>query len=310
VRQLQKAVQELGHGELERRVHIATGDELEELGTAFNEMAAQIARRQAEVKALLEREQAMAQEVRTALRLREEFMSSAAHELKTPVTTIQTWAELLLNLEAATPRQHKGLTTIVRNTRRISRLVEHLFAAMQLAPGAPGLERQRLDLPQLVRHQVEKLSRTTDHPLRLESAGPLIVHGAQQLLGDVVTHLLENALRYSPPGQPVTLRVWRSEDEAVVSVHDEGPGIPPERQPHVFEPFYEPLPPGMPGYTGVVALGLHLSGQIIKAHGGRIWLESRPGQGSTFCFSLPLSTAQDDGDAPTYGDEGSSTLPH
>lgn len=310
VRQLQKAVQALGRGELKRRVHIETGDELEELGTAFNEMAAHITQRQAEVNALLEREQAMAQEVRTALRLREEFMSSAAHELKTPVTTIQTWAELLLNLEASTPRQHKGLTTIARNTRRISRLVEHLFAAMQLAPGAPQLERQPLDLSQLVRLQVEKLSRTTDSPLRLECPGSLIVDGQQQLLGDVVTHLLENALRYSPPGGAITLRVWRSEDAAVVSVHDEGPGIPLERQPHVFEPFYEPLPPGVPGYTGVVELGLHLSWQIIQAHGGRIWLEGHPGQGSTFCFSLPLSTAQDASAAPTYDHEGSSTPPH
>jgi PAS domain S-box-containing protein len=240
------------------------------------------------------------QEVRAALRLREEFMSAAAHELKTPVTTIQTWAELLLNLEALTPRQQKGLTTIVRNTRRISRLVEHLFAAVRMAPGPPKLERRRFDLHALVREQAEKFARITENPIHLEAMGPLYIDAERQLLGEVVAHLLENAMRYSPPGQTVELQARRAGGEVVVSVHDQGPGIPPERQPHVFEPLYEPLPPGAPGYTGVVNLGLHLSRQIIEAHGGRIWLESHPGEGSTFCFSLPLSPAPAEEDSHPY----------
>ena len=240
------------------------------------------------------------QELRAALRLREEFMSAAAHELKTPVTSIQTWAELLLNLEVLTPRQQKGLTTIARNTRRISRLVEHLFAAVRMAPGPPKLDRQRFELHALVREQAEKFARTTENPIRIDAREELFIHAERQLLGEVVAHLLENAVRYSPPGGPVELRVRRVGGEAVVSVHDQGPGIPPERQPHVFEPLYEPLPPGAPGYTGVVYLGLHLSRQIIEAHGGRIWLESHPGEGSTFCFSLPLNPAPAEEDSHTY----------
>ncbi|WPB72968.1 cache domain-containing protein [Archangium violaceum] len=240
------------------------------------------------------------QELRTALRLREEFMSAAAHELKTPVTSIQTWAELLLNLEVLTPRQQKGLTTIARNTRRISRLVEHLFAAVRMAPGPPKLERKRFELHALVKEQVEKFARITENPIRIEAVEALFIHAERQLLGEVVAHLLENAVRYSPPSGPVELRVTRVGGEAVVSVHDQGPGIPPERQPHVFEPLYEPLPPGAPGYTGVVYLGLHLSRQIIEAHGGRIWLESHPGEGSTFCFSIPLSSTSTEKDSHTY----------
>ena len=240
------------------------------------------------------------QEVRVALRLREEFMSAAAHELKTPVTSIQTWAELLLNLEVLTPRQQKGLTIIARNSRRISRLVEHLFAAVRMAPGPSKLERQRFDLHALVKEQAEKFARTTENPIHIEAVEELFIHAERQLLGEVVSHLLENAVRYSPPGGPVELRARRVGGEAVVSVHDPGPEIPPERQPHVFEPFYEPLPPGAPGYTGVVHLGLHLSRQIIEAHGGRIWMESHLDEGSTFCFSLPLSLAPAEEDSPTY----------
>jgi PAS domain S-box-containing protein len=231
------------------------------------------------------------QEVKETLRLREEFMSAAAHELRTPVTTIQTWAELLLKLEEGSSRQQKGLTAITRNTRRLTRLVEHLFSAVWMAPGLPALERKPLDLQALVEERVKSLSGTTENPIQVESTGALVVDADQQRLGEAVAHLLENAIRYSPPDGPIEVKLWGTGTEAVVSVRDHGPGIPPERQPHVFEPLYEPLPPGDPGYVGVVGMGLHLSWQILEAHGGRIWLDSKPGEGTTFCFSLRLAEA-------------------
>ncbi|MFL5346158.1 MAG: ATP-binding protein [Hyalangium sp.] len=230
-------------------------------------------------------------EVREALRLREEFMSAAAHELRTPVTTIQTWAEILSRMETNSVRQKKGLTAIARNTRRLAQLVEHLFAAVWMAPGLPKMERDRFDLGEVVEEKVKSISRTTEHPIHVEVEGAPMVEGDRQRMGDVVAHLLENAIRYSPPGGPIEVQLRCKEREAVVSVRDHGPGIPPERQPHVFEPMYEPLPSGATGYTGVVGLGLHLSWQIIEAHRGRIWLESTPGEGTTFCFSIPLGEA-------------------
>jgi PAS domain S-box-containing protein len=230
-------------------------------------------------------------EVREALRLREEFMSAAAHELRTPVTTIQTWAEILSKMEVNSVRQRKGLTAIARNTRRLGQLVEHLFAAIWMAPGLPKMERDRFDLQEVVEEKVKSISRTTEHPIHIEAAESLLVDGDRQRMGDVVAHLLENAIRYSPPGGSIEVELRCSGRQAMVSVRDHGPGIPPERQPHVFEPLYEPLPPGATGYTGVVGLGLHLSWQIIEAHGGRIWLDSTPGEGTTFCFSIPLGEA-------------------
>ncbi|WP_044189785.1 ATP-binding protein [Hyalangium minutum] len=227
-------------------------------------------------------------EVREALRLREEFMSAAAHELRTPVTTIQTWADILSRMEVNSVRQQKGLTAIARNTRRLAQLVEHLFAAVWMAPGLPKMERDRFDLSEVVEEKVKSLSRTTESPIRVEVSESLLVDGDRQRMGDVVAHLLENAIRYSPPGAAIEVRLRCAEHQAMVSVSDHGPGIPPERQPHVFEPLYEPLPPGATGYTGVVGLGLHLSWQIVEAHGGRIWLNTSD-DGNTFCFSLPLS---------------------
>jgi PAS domain S-box-containing protein len=249
------------------------------------------------------------QQLREALWLREEFMAAAAHELKTPVTTIQTWAEILLDKEALTPRQRKGLTAISRNTRRITRLVEHLFATVKMAPGVPKLERKPFDLLGLVRERVDKAAQATENPIRVEASGPLPVHADRYLMGEVVSHLLENAIRYSRPGSAIHLEVRRQGGEVVVSVQDHGPGIPPERQPHVFEPLYEPLPPGAPGYAGVVGLGLRLSRQIIEAHGGHIWLVSSPGTGSTFSFSIPQGHASSEEALPEADSSSALLLP-
>ena len=263
--------------------------------TCFNQAPRHFSTRELEFHTMLGQLFAMAiekarlfREVREALRLREEFMSAAAHELRTPVTTIQTWADILSRMEVNSIRQQKGLTAIARNTRRLAQLVEHLFAAVWMAPGLPKMERDRFDLGEVVDEKVKSISRTTEHPIEVEVTESLLVDGDRQRMGDVVAHLLENAIRYSPPGGPIEVQLRCMDRAAVVSVRDHGPGIPPERQPHVFEPLYEPLPPGATGYTGVVGLGLHLSWQIIEAHGGRIWLESSPGEGTTFCFSIPL----------------------
>ena len=228
------------------------------------------------------------QEVREALRLREEFMSAAAHELKTPLTTLQTWADILAWKEPGSERQRKGLAAIARGARRLGRLVEHLFTATRLAPGLTRLERAPVDLRALVSERITNVARSTEHPIHLIAGEVPPVEADRQRMSEVVVHLLENAIRYSPPERAIEVRLECEEDYAVLSVHDQGPGIPPERQPHVFEPLYEPLPPGVPGYVGLVGLGLHLSARIIEAHGGRIWLESTPERGSTFRFSLPL----------------------
>ncbi len=239
-------------------------------------------------------------EVRQALHLREEFMAAAAHELKTPVTVIKGRAQLLLTTDAEDPRVRRGLEAIGRQSERIVRLIEDLLAVIRLRPTPPVLNRARFDLAAFTREQVERTQRTTElHHFTVTTDGPLEVEADQALVGEVLSRLLENAMRYSPPGGTITVTARRQDDEAVVSVTDQGVGIPRERQQHVFEPFFEPVPPGAPGYLGLISLGLNLSRRIIEAHGGRLWLVSEPGHGSTFSFGLPLVPNSDSSSAPT-----------
>lgn len=229
-------------------------------------------------------------ELREAVRVRDEFMSAAAHELRTPVTTIKGWAEILSRANNRNDKEKRALAIIDTQTERITSLLNDLLAVVRLRPGPPVLERVRFDLAALARDVSQRLDATTElHDVSFDSSGPLPVVADMGLISDVLGHLLENAVRYSPSGGPVEVKAEERDREAIVSVHDYGVGIESERQEHVFEPFYEPVPAGVPGYLGIVSLGLHLSKQIVEAHGGRIWFVSEPGQGSIFYFSLPLA---------------------
>jgi signal transduction histidine kinase len=232
----------------------------------------------------------MYDEMRQAMRLHEEFMAAVAHELRSPITVIQGRAQRTLKLDAREEIARTGIEQILHASGRINHIVDDLIAVLKFHPGRTTLHREVVDLRLVVRHLVEETARTTEHyHFSVRAPEPLLVDADQALIGEVVTRLLENAMRYAPDGGQIDVDAHAEEGRAIVSVTDHGLGISLERQRHVFEPFYELIPAGAPGYVGLVSLGLYLSKQIVEAHGGRIWFESTPGQGSTFSFSLPLA---------------------
>jgi signal transduction histidine kinase len=207
------------------------------------------------------------------------------------VTTIKGWTGLLLKADRPEASERRALESIDHQTDRITHLVEDLLHVVRLRGTRPELSRERVDLGDLVRSQVERAAGTAgQHRFHVEADRALVVEADRELVGNVLGHLLENALRYTPSGGVIEVEVRRVGGEVAVSVRDSGPGIPLERRPHVFEPFYEALPSGHPGYTGSVSLGLALSKQIVEAHGGRIWFQSEEGRGTTFSFSLPMAS--------------------
>ncbi len=236
--------------------------------------------------------------IREQERLRDEFISAAAHELKTPVTTIKGYAQLMRQWapEGHEPREGKAIKTINVQCDRISRRVQEMLEAVRSRVTPPELHRVRFDLGELASEVVQRVQTTTElHRLLLEREAPAPVDADRERVEDVLVSLLDNSMKYSPKGGEIRVRVWVQNGNALVSVKDQGVGIPKDRQPHIFEPFYEAVPPGAPGYKGVVALSLYLSKITVERHNGRIWFESEEGKGSTFYFSLPLASDGDDG---------------
>lgn len=242
---------------------------------------------------LVEQAEQAREQARLLLHLREEFMAAAAHELRTPITVVKGRAQLLLRRkDLLDARARESLEAIIDYADRIARLVDDMLTLARVrAPAA--LNRERVDLIDLARAEIARAAQTARaHRFRSDLAESLPVEGDRALLGEVFRHLLEHAARAVPEGLEILVRARREADLAVVSVALPGAEIAPERQPYIFEPLYEPVPSGEPGYLGIVSLGLYLSQQIIEAHGGRIWFTSTPGKGSAFRFSLPLNLSQ------------------
>ena len=218
--------------------------------------------------------------------LKEEFLSAAAHDLKTPLTTLVAQAQFLerkAEREPQAPMDPAGLGRIVREAKRLSALVMELLDVDRLEHGKLVGEREPMDLVEAAREVAE----TTD-PLRVtvDASAPVIGRYDRHRIAQLVANLVENALKYSAPASRVTVRVWEEDASARVSVKDDGIGIPPDDVAVVFERFRRASNVDDRSFSGM-GLGLYICKGIVEQHGGRIWVESQVGKGSTFHVALP-----------------------
>ena len=222
-------------------------------------------------------------------RLRDQFVSVAAHELKTPVTIMKGYAQMLLRAAGEmAPRHRRMVEAIDRGSDRINRIIKDLLDISRLHLGRLELEHERIDLPVLVSQVTEQASLVGGRTIRITRADPATVEGDPDRLGQALANLLDNAIKYSPQGGDVDVAVEARAGEAVVSVTDRGVGIPREKQRRIFEPFYR-AHTGTPHDYGGMGVGLYITREIISRHGGRIWFESEEGRGSTFHIALPTA---------------------
>ncbi len=222
-------------------------------------------------------------------RQKDQFIQVAAHELKTPIAIMKGYAQALLRRTGdISPEHRKMLESINTGADRITRIVGDLLDISRLQTGHLELSLERLDLSMLVEQVVVRTGLTaTKHQVRLLRSEPLVVEGDPDRLGQVLTNLIDNAMRYSPRGGNVDVEVVHAAGEAVVSVKDDGVGIPLAKQAHMFERFYRAHTHTPYDYGGM-GVGLYISKEIVARHGGRIWFQSEAGEGSTFYFGLPL----------------------
>jgi signal transduction histidine kinase/DNA-binding response OmpR family regulator len=268
--------------------HALHADEIEFLQSLAQQSALALERAR-----LFVAEQQARTKAQDAVHIRDAFLSVAAHELKTPLTALVGNAQLLLRRtaqrETLDAREQRMVHTITEQARRLQQLIEALLDVSRLESGQLSIVRQPLDLAVLVRHVVDDMQPTvTHHTLRCDVPDrPLIMQGDLVRLMQVLHNLIGNAIKYSPDGGIITVRVTQHNSTACISVIDEGIGIPAHEIPHVFNQFYRAITPAGQNIQGM-GVGLYVVREIVTLHGGTVTVESVEGAGSTFTICLPL----------------------
>jgi signal transduction histidine kinase len=247
--------------------------EIQELTQAFNEMNTR---------------------VQTSQRSQRDFIANVSHELKTPLTSVQGFAQALLDGTAGTPEAQKKAAQVIYNeSGRMHRMVLDLLDLARLDAGTLELQRAPVDLAALLNSIVEKFTlqaRAGNVTIRVETAKLPAITGDGDRLAQVFTNLVDNALKFTPAGGSLTLRAAQAGTGVHVEVADTGAGILPQALPHLFDRFYQADPSRPGGQNHGTGLGLAIVKEIVEAHGGKISVRSEPGAGSTFTVSLPLNT--------------------
>ncbi len=232
---------------------------------------------------------------RQAVQIRDEFLSVASHEMKTPLTSLLLAVHSLLRITRqdtlpAPDYLTRRLTTVEAQSKRLARLMDDLLDISRIAAGRLQLEPQAVDLPALVRQvlgQFEEELIQAGCSTTLEAAAPVQGTWDPGRLEQVITNLLTNAMKYGQ-GHPIVITVTSTESQARLQVRDEGIGIATDYLERIFGRFERAVAPGKYGGMG---LGLYITRQIVEAHGGTIHVISAPGQGATFTVTLPLTAA-------------------
>jgi PAS domain S-box-containing protein len=225
-------------------------------------------------------------------RLKDEFLSIASHELRTPVTSIKGYTQLakMLIKEGDLNTSEEYLDIALDQIDRMSRLILELLDVSRIETGRLEIRREGIAWPQFVSDVVHR-HHTAISDRRFHVSVPnesKIVTGDRDRLEQVLGNLLENAVKYSPDGSDVTVTVDDRGDSLVTAVCDRGIGIPADELAQVFERFHRGRQVSSTNYGGL-GLGLYITKQIIERHGGSIWVESKEGHGTTFYFSLPVA---------------------
>jgi two-component system, sensor histidine kinase and response regulator len=281
--------------DLQRRVDQATAalqQRMDDLARANEEIANLYRHAQDHVKQLQELDQ-----------LKSRFLSMASHELKTPLTSISGLAQVLLRrmqrrLDAGPPSNEEWnveqkahldrLELLNSQTARLGRLVDELLDVSRIESGKLEFNFEEVDIGSLVQDVASRLQMATlSHTIKVDVSGSgSTLMADKDHLEQVLDNLVSNAIKFSPDGGEIDVRVRDQQGVVMLSVHDPGVGIPKHQLEAVFGLFYQAEDP-VSRRTGGMGLGLYISKEIVTRHGGRIWAESEPGQGSTFFIALP-----------------------
>jgi signal transduction histidine kinase len=250
-----------------------------------------------EVQALTRAFNSMVARAQRAQSSQRDFVANVSHELKTPLTSIQGFAQAILDNTADTPEVRKQAAQIIYNEAgRMHRMALDLLDLARLEAGTADLKMSAVDMGALLRTMLEKFtpqSQKAGVNLQLNIPGPLpVLTGDGDRMAQVFTNLVDNALKFTPADGQITLSAASTGAEMEISITDTGEGIPKEALPHLFDRFYQVDRSRAGGEKHGAGLGLAIVQEILQAHGGRISVRSEVGHGTTFVIHLPLAATR------------------
>ncbi len=269
IEQLTAAARKMEQGDLRQRVTVRSPDEIGQLSHAFNAMADGLERQE---------------------KLRRDMVSDVAHELRTPLTNIRGYLEAVR--DGVTSSDPALIESLYDEAMTLNRLINDLQELSLAEANRLPIDRQLVAPSELIQRTAHALLPTAadkqvDLSIQVPQDLPLVEVDPARI-GQVLRNLITNALTYTPAGGSVRITAEEHNTSLVVHVHDTGPGISDEDLPHIFERFYR-ADRSRNRTTGGSGLGLTIVKQLVEAHGGRVWVESQQGLGSTFSFSLPCA---------------------
>ena len=302
---LRSGVERIGSGDMNARLELKTGDEIEVLAEEFNKMTENLREAYSGLEKKVEdrtRELGLANERLKELdRMKSDFVSHVSHELRTPLTAIKGAVDLILREVAGplTEKQIHYLTRVRSNTQHLAGLINDLLDLAKIESGRIEIKSSHVSLGGLVHDVVEALRPVAaEKVIALEATigePSILVWGDRDKINQVLTNLIGNAIKFTPVQGRVTVSVSRNGGESVqVSVSDTGPGVAPDEKEKIFAKFYQIAEVNGESSKGT-GLGLAIARALVELHGGKIWVESEEGRGSTFLFTLPVSGPQSSG---------------
>lgn len=270
IKSLTDVIRKMGQGHLGQRVNVRGGGEFRELGNAFN---------------------IMSEKLENLDRARNEFVSNASHELKTPLSAIKVLAESLIHMGGDVPEIYiEFLNDINKEIDRLNAIITDLLSLVKMDSQETPVDFEVLDLSDLVERTVkslEILAQRKNITLDTMIEQDVTIKGDAPKLQQAISNLVDNAIKYTPEGGRVMVDVYIGDDQGIVKISDTGIGIPTEDIPHIFDRFFR-VDKARSRYTGGTGLGLSITQKIVLMHDGNIRVDSKEGRGTTFFVSLPL----------------------
>lgn len=225
--------------------------------------------------------------------IRKDFVANVSHELRTPISSIKGYAETLLDGKVDSEATAKEFLNIIyQDTNRLANLIDDLLDLSKIESGKMTMELKALDIAPIVKrckNVLSNLSKEKSLSIEVDIPNDLPkVKGDEKRLSQVFLNLLDNAIKYTPEGGSVTVRASRKDDVVRIDISDTGIGIPDKDLPRIFERFYR-VDKARSRELGGTGLGLSIVKHIVQAHSGQVWVESTPGHGSIFSFTIPVA---------------------